>query len=258
MGIVNVTPDSFSDGGEHATTEAAVAHALKLVADGADILDIGGESTRPGAAQVSPEQEQARVVPVIKQLIARGVTVPISIDTRNAATAQAALDSGARIVNDVSAATHDPAMLALCAERKCVLILMHMQGEPGTMQKEPMYRNVVHEVRDYLQARLECAEKAGCKPESLWIDPGFGFGKTPQHNFSLVRELERLCKLGHPVVLGVSRKSSLGTLTGSPLEDREPESLAAGLIGALKGAMVLRVHEVGWMKRALKVAQALW
>ncbi|MBP9892488.1 MAG: dihydropteroate synthase [Planctomycetes bacterium] len=256
MGIVNVTPDSFSDGGRHDTTDAAVAHGLTLIADGADILDVGGESTRPGASPVTVEQEQARIVPVIRALCAKG-GVPISVDTRNAATAQAALDAGARIVNDVSAATHDAAMLKLCAQRRCVLILMHMKGEPSSMQQEPKYEDVVREVRDYLAARVEAAVLAGCAPERIWVDPGFGFGKLPEHNFALVKHLDALKGLG-PVVLGVSRKSSLGKLTGRPVEDREPESLAAGLIGALKGAAVLRVHEVGWMKRALKVAHALW
>ncbi|KAA0218197.1 dihydropteroate synthase [bacterium] len=258
MGIVNVTPDSFSDGGKHAGTDAAVAHGLKLVADGADILDIGGESTRPGAWPVTPEQEQARVLPVIRAWRARGVTVPVSIDTRHASTARSALEAGADIVNDVSAATHDPDMLRLCAERRCVLILMHMKGDPSTMQQQPRYADVVREVRGYLAGRVEAALAAGCARHSLWLDPGFGFGKLPEHNFALVRCLGELCDMGHPVLLGVSRKSSLGHLTGRPVEDREPESLAAGLVGALKGASVLRVHEAGWMKRALQVAQALW
>lgn len=258
MGIVNVTPDSFSDGGRHDSVQAALAHGLKLIADGADILDVGGESTRPGAAPVTPEQEQARVVPVIRALRAQGVKVPVSIDTRNASTARAALDAGADIVNDVSAATHDPRMLSLCAERHCVLILMHMKGDPTNMQQEPRYDDVVREVRDYLLGRVEAAVAAGCAREALWLDPGFCFGKLPEHNFALVRSLGELRATGHPVLLGVSRKSSLGGLTGRPVEDREPESLAAGLIGALKGASVLRVHEAGWMKRALRVAQALW
>lgn len=258
MGIVNVTPDSFSDGGRHDSVQAALAHGLKLIADGADILDVGGESTRPGAAPVTPEQEQARVVPVIRALRAQGVKVPVSIDTRNASTARAALDAGADIVNDVSAATHDPRMLSLCAERHCVLILMHMKGDPTNMQQEPRYDDVVREVRDYLLGRVEAAVAAGCAREALWLDPGFGFGKLPEHNFALVRSLGELRATGHPVLLGVSRKSSLGRLTGRPVEDREPESLAAGLIGALKGASVLRVHEADWMKRALRVAQALW
>lgn len=260
MGIVNVTPDSFSDGGRHDSVQAALEHGLKLIADGADILDVGGESTRPGAAPVTPEQEQARVLPVIRALRAQGVKVPVSIDTRNASTARAALDAGADIVNDVSAATHDPRMLSLCAERHCVLVLMHMKGDPSNMQQEPRYDDVVREVRDYLLGRVEAAVAAGCAREALWLDPGFGFsfGKLPEHNFALVRSLGELCATGHPVLLGVSRKSSLGGLTGRPVEDREPESLAAGLIGALKGASVLRVHEAGWMKRALRVAQALW
>ncbi len=258
MGIVNVTPDSFSDGGRHDSVQAALEHGLKLIADGADILDVGGESTRPGAAPVTPEQEQARVLPVIRALRAQGVKVPVSIDTRNASTARAALDAGADIVNDVSAATHDPRMLSLCAERHCVLVLMHMKGDPSNMQQEPRYDDVVREVRDYLLGRVEAAVAAGCAREALWLDPGFGFGKLPEHNFALVRSLGELCATGHPVLLGVSRKSSLGGLTGRPVEDREPESLAAGLIGALKGASVLRVHEAGWMKRALRVAQSLW
>ena len=258
MGIVNVTPDSFSDGGRHDSVQAALEHGLKLIADGADILDVGGESTRPGAAPVTPEQEQARVLPVIRALRAQGVKVPVSIDTRNASTARAALDAGADIVNDVSAATHDPRMLSLCAERHCVLVLMHMKGDPSNMQQEPRYDDVVREVRDYLLGRVEAAVAAGCAREALWLDPGFGFGKLPEHNFALVRSLGELCATGPPVLLGVSRKSSLGGLTGRPVEDREPESLAAGLIGALKGASVLRVHEAGWMKRALRVAQSLW
>lgn len=257
MGIVNVTPDSFSDGGRHSTFDAAVAHGLKLITDGADILDIGGESTRPGAAPVTAEAEQERIIPVIRALASNRAGIPLSVDTRNAATAEAALDAGARIVNDVSAATHDPSMLSVCAERKCVLILMHMKGEPGTMQNQPHYENVVQEVRDYLAARIEAAERAGCARERLWVDPGFGFGKLPEHNFALVKHLDAFKGLG-PVVLGVSRKSSLGKLTGRPVEDREPESLAAGLIGALKGAAVLRVHEVGWTKRALTVARVMW
>ncbi len=258
MGIVNVTPDSFSDGGVHQNADLAIAHGLKLVADGADILDIGGESTRPGAAPVTPEQELSRVLPVIRGLVKRGVKIPISIDTRHALVASEALAAGACIVNDVSAGEADLEMLALCAKRACVLILMHMQGQPASMQNQPQYKDVVAEVRAYLMSRVVAAISAGCAREALWVDPGFGFGKKPEHNFALVRALPQLCELGFPVVLGASRKSSLGSLTGKPVNDREPESLAAGLVGALKGASVVRVHEVGWMKRALAVARALW
>lgn len=257
MGILNVTPDSFSDGGRLGGVGTAVAAADALLADGADIIDIGGESTRPGAAAVTADDEIARTVPVIKALRERGVTVPLSIDTMKAAVARAALDAGANIVNDVTAGTHDAAMLPLCAERGCVLVLMHMRGTPRDMQARTDYADVVGEVRDYLAARVEAAVAAGIARHRLWIDPGFGFAKLPEHNCELVNALETLAGLGCPVLLGASRKSTLGQLTGRPVNDREPESLAAGLVGALKGASVLRVHEPGPMKRALIVAQAM-
>lgn len=257
MGILNVTPDSFSDGGVHDLHQNAQGHAETMLADGADIVDIGGESTRPGAAAVRIEDEIARTVPVITALRGRGVAAPLSIDTMKAAVAEAALDAGASIVNDVTAAEHDPEMLTLCAERGCVLILMHMRGTPRDMQAQTDYADVVNEVRDYLAARIEAAEAAGVARHRLWIDPGFGFAKLPQHNCALVNALETLAGLGCPVLLGASRKSTLGQLTGRPVHDREPESLAAGLVGALKGASVLRVHEPGPMRRALTVAQAM-
>ncbi len=257
MGILNVTPDSFSDGGQLGGVGAAVAAADALLADGADILDIGGESTRSGAAAVSADDEIARTAPVIRELVARGCSAPISIDTMKVAVARAALDAGANIVNDVTAATFDPAMLPLCAERGCVLVLMHMRGTPRDMQAQTDYADVVTEVRDYLAARIDAAVAAGVARHRLWIDPGFGFAKLPQHNCELVNALETLAGLGCPVLLGASRKSTLGQLTGRPVHDREPESLAAGLVGALKGASVLRVHEPGPMKRALIVAQAM-
>lgn len=257
MGILNVTPDSFSDGGRLGGVGAAVAAADALLAAGADIIDIGGESTRSGAAAVTADDEIARTVPVIKALRDRGVTAPLSIDTMKATVARAALDAGANIVNDVTAGTHDAAMLPLCAERGCVLILMHMRGTPRDMQARTDYADVVGEVRDYLAARVEAAVAAGIARHRLWIDPGFGFAKLPEHNCELVNALETLAGLGCPVLLGASRKSTLGQLTGRPVNDREPESLAAGLVGALKGASVLRVHEPGPMKRALIVARAM-
>ncbi|MBX3458426.1 MAG: dihydropteroate synthase [Planctomycetes bacterium] len=255
MGIVNVTPDSFSDGGSFVDRDAAVTHALQLVREGADVLDIGGESTRPGALPVSASEEIARVVPVIRALRGR-VNTPISIDTMKAEVAQAALDAGADIVNDVSAGT-DPAMFALCARRGCLLVLMHMKGTPRTMQSDPEYGDVLREVAAHLQDRVSAATAAGIPRNHLWIDPGFGFGKLPAHNVALVRRLPELAALGLPLLLGVSRKSTLGALTGAPVHDREPESLAAGLVGAMQGAAVLRVHEVGPMKRALLVARAM-
>lgn len=257
MGILNVTPDSFSDGGALGDLQAAVARAEHMLDEGADILDIGGESTRPGAAAVSAEDEIARTVPVIKALRERGVNAPLSIDTMKAAVARAALDAGANIVNDVTAGTFDPAMLPLCAERGCVLVLMHMRGTPRDMQTRTDYADVVSEVRDYLAARIEAAVAVGVARNRLWIDPGFGLPKLPEHNCALVSALETLAGLGCPVLLGASRKSTLGQLTGRPVNDREPESLAAGLVGALKGASVLRVHEPGPMKRALIVARAM-
>jgi dihydropteroate synthase len=257
MGIVNVTPDSFSDGGRHDTQTLALAHARRLIHDGADILDIGGESTRPGAAPVSAADEIARVVPVIRGLRDGGEAIPISIDTMKADVAAAALDAGADIVNDVTAGEGDTGMFEVCAARGCVLALMHMRGTPQTMQDAPEYDDVVAEVRDYLAARVEAAVAAGVGRDHLWIDPGFGFGKLPAHNLELVRRLEEFRVLGLPLLLGVSRKSTLGMLTGAAVTDREPESLAAGLMCALHGAAVLRVHEVGWMRRALTVARAL-
>ncbi|MCA8913964.1 MAG: dihydropteroate synthase [Planctomycetes bacterium] len=257
MGILNVTPDSFSDGGRHNLTDSAVQHALAMLADGADILDIGGESTRPGAAAVSVAEEINRTVPVIRRLREADVTAPISIDTMKAEVAAEALDAGAEIVNDVTAASTDPSMLALCAERGCVLILMHMRGTPRDMQAQTDYTNVVEEVREYLQSRIDAAVEAGVRKQRIWIDPGFGFAKLPEHNCELVDALETLAGLGCPVLLGASRKSTLGHLTGRPVNDREPESLAAGLIGALKGAAILRVHQPGPMRRALTVAQAM-
>jgi len=257
MGILNVTPDSFSDGGRHDAPSAALDHALRLIDDGADILDIGGESTRPGAKPVDASTEIARTSSVIAALRARGTTMAISIDTQKAAVAKAALDAGADIVNDVSAATQDPQMLPLCASAGCGLVLMHMRGNPATMQQDPHYDDVVGEVAQYLSGRAQAAIAAGVDARHVWIDPGFGFGKLPRHNFALVRELPRLCALGLPVLLGLSRKSSLGQITARPVTDREPESLAAALVAAMRGAAVLRVHEPGPMKRALAVAQQL-
>lgn len=257
MGIVNVTPDSFSDGGNLTGTDAAVKYAERLIEDGADILDIGGESTRPGAHKVSIDEEIARTAPIVRTLRERGCTAPISIDTMKSEVAVAALDAGANILNDVTAGEHDDGMFRLCAARGCTLILMHMRGTPRDMQRQTEYADVVSEVRDYLQARVESAAAAGVARENVWIDPGFGFAKLPEHNCELVAKLGEIAALGLPVLLGASRKSTLGHLTGRPVTDREPESLAAALIGALNGASVLRVHEPGPVRRALAVAQAM-
>jgi dihydropteroate synthase len=251
-GILNVTPDSFSDGGKWLRAEAAVEQGLRLLQDGADVLDVGGESTRPGAVTVPPEEEAARVVPVVAALRKAGVRSPISVDTRKAAVARAALDAGADVVNDVSAGTHDAGMLPLVAERGAGLVLMHMLGEPGTMQRAPAYGDVVAEVATYLAARRAAATRAGVRPERLWLDPGIGFGKALEHNLALLSGLERFAALG-PVLLGASRKSFLGALTGRLPAERVIGSLACVARGAQAGVAAVRVHDVKETKELLAV-----
>lgn len=243
-GIVNVTPDSFSDGGRCADPDVAIAHGLTLAADGADILDIGGESTRPGAAPVARAEEIARVVPVLHGLREHGVDAELSVDTRHAEVAEAALTAGARIVNDVSAGT-DPALFEVVARHGAGLVLMHMQGTPETMQAEPAYTDVVGEVAGYLDERRSAAVEAGIAHDRIWIDPGIGFGKTLEHNLTLLQHLEALVRLGSPVLLGASRKSFLGVLTGraEPAE-RLAGSLACALRALEAGVRGVRVHDV--------------
>lgn len=257
MGVVNVTPDSFSDGGHHDAPEAAIAHALLLAEAGADILDIGGESTRPGATPVPEDAEMARVLPVIEGILAAGCAVPISIDTRKAGVARAALAAGARLFNDVSALTHDPESPAVAREAE-VVCLMHAQGDPQTMQKDPHYGDVLLDVYDFLADRVAAAERAGVARERLMIDPGIGFGKTMAHNLALLRGLSLFQGLGCPLLLGVSRKRFIGTLSGvATAADRVAGSLAAGLAGVAQGAQILRVHDVAETAQALAVWQAL-
>jgi len=253
MGIVNVTPDSFSDGGLYLDPEAAIAHGRELVAEGADILDIGGESTRPGAAEVGAAEEIRRVAGVIETLTADGATV--SVDTSKAEVAAAAIDAGATIVNDVTALA-DPAMAPLCAERGVELVLMHMQGTPRTMQENPSYDEVVTDVRDFLAGRIESAVAAGVAEERIWVDPGIGFGKTVDHNLELIKRLGELRSLGRPILLGASRKSFLGKITGSDVGARIGASLAAALIGVQAGADAVRVHDVAATRDALAVLEA--
>src|SRR5215210_2433598 len=226
MGIVNVTPDSFSDGGQFLDTAAAVEHALRLATEGADFLDIGGESTRPGSKPVPLDEELSRVVPVIRRLNAR-TEVPISVDTTKAEVARRALDAGAAIVNDVTAGRADPAMVEVVREFRAGLVLMHMQGTPETMQQNPTYENVVSEVYAFLEGRVQACVEAGLRADQLAIDPGIGFGKTFEHNMTLLRNLGELASIGRPVVLGVSRKGMLGQITGRPRGERLPASLAA-------------------------------
>ena len=255
MGIVNVTPDSFSDGGLYLDPEAAIAHGEQLVEDGAEILDVGGESTRPGAEPVGVEEELRRVVPVIEGLSGAGAR--ISVDTSKAAVAAAALDAGAEIVNDVTALRGDPGMAPLCAERAATVVLMHMLGEPRTMQEDPRYDDVVAEVKSFLAARLEAAAVAGIAEERVWLDPGIGFGKTAAHNLELLRRLGELRGLGRPLVVGTSRKSFIGRVDGSPADRRLGGTVASSVLAAAEGADVLRVHDVAEMRQALTVAAAV-
>lgn len=256
MGIVNVTPDSFSDGGRLTTTEHAVEYGLKLVADGADILDVGGESSRPRAEPVSEADELARVVPVVAEL-ARRTSVPISVDTMKAAVARRCLGAGARIVNDVSG-FRDPAMTAAAAEHRAGVVVMHMQGTPATMQANPQYADVVREVGDFFAERLATLAAAGVPPEAVCLDPGIGFGKTLGHNLDLLANLGAFQRFGRPVCLGVSRKGLIGTVCGRAVEDRMPGSLAVACFAAARGeAQVLRVHDVAPTRDAALLLDAI-
>ena len=255
MGVVNVTPDSFSDGGLYLDPEAAIAHGRELAAAGAEILDVGGESTRPGADPVGEEEELRRVVPVIRGL--SGSRSRISVDTSKAAVAADALDAGAEIVNDVTALRGDPEMAGLCAERGATVVLMHMLGEPRTMQEDPRYEDVVDAVKAFLAERLEAAVAAGVAEERVWLDPGIGFGKTGAHNMELLRRLGELCELGRPLVVGTSRKSFIGRVDGSPADQRLGGTIASSVLAAAEGADVLRVHDVAEMRQALAVATAV-
>ncbi|MBO0700782.1 MAG: dihydropteroate synthase [Zavarzinella sp.] len=257
MGIVNVTPDSFSDGGQFATTPAAVEHALRLAVEGADFLDIGGESTRPGSRPVSLDEELARVIPVVRELAER-TAVPISVDTSKAEVARQALAAGASIINDVTAGRGDPDMTAVVCEFGAGVILMHMQGTPETMQVNPSYSDVVREVRAFLAERVEAFVNAGVSLERIAIDPGIGFGKTFEHNMTLLRDLGELATVGRPVVLGISRKGMLGQITGRPRGERLAASLAAACYCASRGsAQVLRVHDVAATVDAARVIGAI-
>lgn len=255
MGVVNVTPDSFSDGGRHATADSAIAHARRLIDEGADLLDIGGESTRPGASPVDPDAEWARIGPVIAGL--RDCGLPLSVDTRRAGVMRRALAAGADMINDV-AGFAEPASIEAVAASEAALCAMHMLGEPFTMQREPVYRDVVSEVVGFLYGRLEALVRAGVARERVVLDPGIGFGKTADHNVRLIRELGRLVDLGQPVLAGVSRKSLIGELTGGrPVGDRLAGSVAGALALVDRGAKIVRVHDVGATRQALDVWQAL-
>jgi dihydropteroate synthase len=255
MGIVNVTPDSFSDGGHHATVDAAVARGLRLVQEGADMLDVGGESTRPGAEPVDEAAELARVLPVVEALVAK-TTVPISIDTTKPGVMRAALAAGAGMVNDVMALRAEGALEAVAAS-KAAVVLMHMAGEPRTMQQAPAYDDVVGEVHRFLAERVFACEMSGIDKRRIVIDPGFGFGKALEHNLALLAHLKRFTEIGVPVLAGLSRKSSLGQITGREVGDRLAASVAAHLIAVQNGAMLVRVHDVAATVDALKVWAAV-
>lgn len=254
MGVVNITPDSFSDGGRYALTEQAVAHAVTLIREGADILDIGGESTRPGALPVTLDEERRRVLPVVERLADCGV--PLSVDTQKPELMREAIAAGASMINDINALTV-PGALEAVAGTPAAVCMMHKQGDPQTMQQAPHYGDVVREVRDYLVARIDAAERAGIGRERLVIDPGFGFGKTLEHNLALLRELAQIAALGVPVLAGLSRKSMLGKITGHEAGERVFASIAAAVIAVENGARIVRVHDVAATHDALAVWAAV-
>ncbi|HLX82186.1 MAG TPA: dihydropteroate synthase [Burkholderiales bacterium] len=251
MGVVNVTPDSFSDGGKFLDPQAAIAHGRRLIEEGADILDIGGESSRPGAQVVAEREELDRVVPVLKAL----KDVPVSVDTRRPSVMRAVLAEGASMINDIEALTA-PGALDAVADGDCAVCLMHKKGDPATMQQDPSYGDVVAEVSEYLRTRVAACEIAGIERDRITIDPGFGFGKTVQHNFSLLKRLPELAVLGLPVAAGWSRKSTLGAVTGRPVTERLAASLTAALLALQGGATILRVHDVKETRDVVAIWQA--
>jgi dihydropteroate synthase len=256
MGVVNVTPDSFSDGGAFDDAAAAIAHGRRLVAEGASIVDVGGESTRPGADPVPVDEELRRVIPVVAGLAGERPPVQISIDTMKLTVAEAAVDAGATYVNDVTAFRHDPGLAGLVADRGLDCCLMHMLGEPRTMQSDPRYDDVVDDVKAFLEERMTAATQAGVPEERIQLDPGIGFGKTVEHNLALLRRLDEIVALGRPVVIGTSRKSFLGRLTGRDVTERVHATVATTVIALERGARVFRVHDVAATADALKVTAA--
>ncbi len=258
VGILNVTPDSFSDGGDFLDHEAAAGRAAAMLDAGAAIIDVGGESTRPGSDPVSEEEEIGRLVPVVERIIAARPEALISIDTYRSQTAAATLEAGAQLVNDVTALRGDLRMASVVAEAGCPVVLMHMQGEPKTMQKEPQYTDVVREVRDFLALRAEHAVAAGVRPENIIVDPGIGFGKKLEHNLALLRNLEAVVDLGFPVLVGASRKTFIGAITGvQEASERVSGTVATTVLAYEKGATLFRVHDVRANREALSVAEAV-
>lgn len=256
MGVLNVTPDSFSDGGRYLDPGAAVAHAVEMEAQGADLIDIGAESTRPGAEPVGQEEESRRLIPVVKA-VCRTVSVPVSVDTTKAAVARQALDAGAVLVNDVSALRFDSDMAPLIAETGAGLVLMHMQGTPKTMQQAPSYRDVIEDVRQFLVERIRTALDAGIAPEQILLDPGIGFGKNLEHNLMLLARLDILVALRYPVLVGVSRKAFIGQVLARPVDDRLMGTAAVVAVAVLRGALVIRVHDVAPLRDVVRMVEAI-
>ena len=256
MGIINVTPDSFYDGGRYLDAEKAVEHGLRLAGEGADILDVGGESTRPGSDPTPAEEERRRVVPVVAGL-RRQTDCLISVDTSKLEVAEAALDAGADIINDINAFSLDPRLLVLTAQKDAGLIIMHMKGTPKTMQVHPHYENVVGEVRSFLADKIEIARAYGLNERNIIVDPGIGFGKRLEDNLALINELGALSGLGRPILLGVSRKSFIGKIIDAPVQERLEGTIAASIVGIVRGAHILRVHDVKALQRAVRIAEAI-
>ena len=254
MGVVNITPDSFSDGGLYASTDNAVLHAVRLIEEGADILDIGGESTRPGSAPVGVEEELRRVLPVVQALENKGI--PISVDTSKPEVMRATIKAGVTMINDINA-LQSPGALEVVADGDVAVCLMHMQGKPKYMQSDPQYKDVITEIKDFLQQRIDAAKAAGIVRERIVIDPGFGFGKALKHNLKLLRYLDQFTDMGMPILAGLSRKSMLREITGNKKDDLVSPSVSAALLAAINGARILRVHDVKATKDALKVYSAV-
>ena len=256
MGVLNVTPDSFSDGGRYLDPGAAVDHAAEMAAQGADLIDIGAESTRPGADPVDQEEERRWLIPVVRA-VCRAVSVPVSVDTTKAAVARQALDAGAALVNDISALRYDSGMKPLIAETGAGLVLMHMQGTPKTMQQAPSYRDVIEEVRQFFVERIGTALEAGIAAEQILLDPGIGFGKNLEHNLRLLARLDAFVALGYPVLVGVSRKAFIGQVLDRPVDERLMGTAAAAAVAILRGARVIRVHDVAPLRDVVKMIEAI-
>lgn len=256
MGILNVTPDSFSDGGRYVDADAACAHAMAMIEQGADLLDIGAESSKPGAVAIDEEEERRRLLPIVRELCRR-TTIPLSIDTTKAAIAEEALDAGAALINDISALRFDPRMASVVARSGAGVILMHMQGTPATMQRTASYTYVVEDVRAFLAARLEVAQQAGIPRDRILLDPGIGFGKNCEHNVTLLNHLDAFQTLGRPIVVGVSRKAFLGKILGRTIDERLMGTAGAVAVAIMKGARVVRVHDVAPIRDVVKIVEAI-